>query len=103
MDQITYKQHLTSCKIAILQGGWGGVSEASDLGCRIVAVPRMKGLEHYHDQEQLIRQLEKDGVCLGCYDMSSLYDVIERARTFEFKPIKRGDASQLINDFISSL
>lgn len=24
MDQITYKQHLTSCKIAILQGGWGG-------------------------------------------------------------------------------
>lgn len=103
ISQSDYKTYLRRCSIAILQGGWGGVSEASDLGCKVVAVPRIKGFEHYHDQEQLIRKLEEEGVCLGCYDTDELLSVVIKARTYSFKPILRGDASKVINDFISSL
>lgn len=102
MDRNTYISHLRGCEIAILQGGWG-VSEASDMGCKVIAVPRRKGEEHYHDQGQLIRKLEEDGVCLGCYDTANLIDLMIKAKIYPFKPIKRGDASKVINDFISSL
>lgn len=103
MDQKAYTSHLRGCSTAILQGGWGGVSEASDMGCKVIAVPRRKGDEHYHDQEQLIRRLEEDGVCLGCYDTATLVDLVDKAKTYPFKPIKRGNASKAINDFIASL
>ena len=103
MSQDVFKYHLSSCDIAVLQGGWGGVAEASCLGCRIVAVPRIKGVEHYHDQVQLIKALEEQDVLLGCYDISLLPEIIKKARTFKFKPIVRGDASALINDFIASI
>lgn len=103
IEQPDYKIYLKRCSIAILQGGWGSISEASDLGCRVVVVPRKKGSEHYHDQEQLVRRLEEDCVCLGCYDVEKLFEVVSKARNYPFKPIIRGDASKVINDFISSL
>lgn len=103
VNQFDYKKYLKNCSVAILQGGWGGVSEASDMGCRVVAVPRKKGLEHYHDQIQLIKKLEMEGICLGCYDTKGLLDIVNKARTYHFKPIFRGDASKIINSFISSL
>ena len=68
-----------------------------------MAVPRIKGVEHYHDQVQLIKALEEQDVLLGCYDISLLPEIIKKARTFKFKPIVRGDASALINDFIASI
>lgn len=103
LEQTEYKTYLKYCSVAILQGGWGGISEASDIGCRLVVVPRLKGVEHYHDQEQLVRQLEKAGVCLGCYDVDTLPEIVNKARTYAFRPIKHGNASIIINGFISSL
>lgn len=103
MDKETFMANLKACEVAILQGGWGGMSEASDMGVRSVVIPRKNGVEHHHDQEQLVRALEKEGVVLGCYDTANLADVIEKAKTYDYKPIKRGDASKLINDFLNSL
>lgn len=103
LSQTDYISYLKKCSIAVLQGGWGGISEASDLGCKIVAVPRMKGIEHYHDQVQLIRALEKEGICLGCYDTDALIEIVDKARNYLFRPIARGNASKIINDFISLL
>ena len=103
MDKETFISYLKSCDVAILQGGWGGISEASEMGVRIVVVPRIKGIEHHHDQEQLVRALEADGVLLGCYDTKELPGIIEKAKSFDYKPIKRGDASKIINDFLNSL
>ena len=31
VNQFDYKKYLKNCSVAILQGGWGGVSEASDM------------------------------------------------------------------------
>ena len=103
MDKETFNSYLKSCEVAILQGGWGGMSEASDMGVRTIVIPRINGVEHHHDQEQLVRALEKEGVVLGCYDTKNLAFIIEKAKSFEYKPIKRGNASKLINDFLNSL
>lgn len=103
MDKDTFMSYLSSCEVAILQGGWGGISEASDMGVRIVVIPRIKGVEHHHDQEQLVRALEAEGVLLGCYDTKDLPSIIEKAKSFDYKPINRGDASKTINDFLNSL
>lgn len=103
IGQLEYKEYLKNCSVAILQGGWGGISEASDIGCKIVAVPRIKGLEHYHDQEQLVRELEKYDICLGCYDTGKLLDIVIKARNYHFKPIVHGNASGIINEFIIKL
>ena len=103
MDKETFISYLKSCDVAILQGGWGGISEASEMGVRIVVIPRINGVEHHHDQEQLVRALVAEGVLLGCYDTKELPDIIEKAKSFDYKPIKRGDASKIINDFLNSL
>lgn len=103
MDKETFISYLKSCDVAILQGGWGGISEASEMGVRIVVIPRINGVEHHHDQEQLVRALEAEGVLLGCYDTKELPDIIEKAKSFDYKPIKRGDASKIINDFLNLL
>ena len=103
MDKETFIRHLSSCEVAILQGGWGGMSEASDMGVRAVVIPRINGFEHHHDQEQLVRALEKERIVLGCYDVADLKSLIEKAKIYEYKRIRRGDASKLINDFLNSL
>ena len=103
LTQESFINNLTSCDVAILQGGWGGIAEASLLGARIVAVPRIKGIEHYHDQIQLIKALESQGVLLGCYDTEELQDIVKKANTYNFQPIKKGDAGEVINDFIRNL
>jgi len=103
MDKKSFLNYLQRCSVAILQGGWGGISEASDLSVRTVVVPRMKDIEHYHDQEQLVRALENDGICLGCYDINELPVIVEKARTFEYKPLARGNASVYINEFLERI
>lgn len=103
MDKTAFMNHLKSCEVAILQGGWGGMSEASDMGVKTVVIPRINGIEHHHDQEQLVRALEKEGIVLGCYDTKDLGTLIEKAKTYNFKRIIRGEAGRLINDFLNSL
>lgn len=102
MDKDTFFYNLQNCSVAVLQGGWGSISEASEMGVRIVAFPRQKGKEHHHDQIQLVRALEAQGICLGCYDESCLPQLIEKAKSYFFKPINRGSAEKDINDFLNS-
>ena len=103
MDKRTFISYLKSCDVAVLQGGWGSISEASDMKVRMVIIPRINGCEHHHDQEQLVRALEADGILLGCYDTKELAPLIEKAKKYDYKPIRRGDASTLINDFITKI
>lgn len=79
--------------ILVLQGGWGGMCEAVDKGKRVVVIPRINGVEHVHDQGQVVRKMEQLGCVLGVYDTKDLPNVIEKARTYIFKPLKRGNAS----------
>ena len=94
---------MKEASIVILQGGWGTISEAIMLGKRIVSIPRRVGQECKHPQDEIVKFLEEKGCLLGCYDTHKLPFIIEKARNYEFKSLKRGDASKAINDFISSL
>lgn len=78
--------------ILVLQGGWGGMCEAVDKGKRVVCFPRRDVVEHVHDQGQVVRKMEELGCVLGVYESSELASQIEKARTFDFKPLKRGNA-----------
>lgn len=96
------KEKLRECDVAILQGGWGTIAEASELGCRIVCVPRIKGEEHYHDQSQLVQAMERKGVLIGCYDIARLPVLVQSAKVKVFNQIETGDASRVINSYIDS-
>ena len=83
--------------VLILQGGWGGIEEAVDCGKRCVVIPRIEGLEHIHNQEQLVRKMDALGCIIGCFDENKLESCVERALTMEVKPLKKGDATESIN------
>lgn len=87
--------------ILILQGGWGGIEEAIDKGKRCVVVPRIEGAEHIHNQEQLVRKLDKMRCIIGCFNEEQLGECIKRARQMKVKPLEKGDATVCINNALN--
>lgn len=85
-------QLMDEADILVLQGGWGGICEAVDMGKRVVVLPRRNGVEHVHDQSQVARKMDELGCVICCMDEKNLPQMIEKARTFDFKPLKRGSA-----------
>ncbi len=83
--------------ILILQGGWGGIEEAVDKGKHCVVVPRIEGIEHIHNQEQLVRKLDSLGCIIGCFDINTLSDCIKNAKNMIVKSLDKGDATDIIN------
>jgi len=94
-------RYTKDASVLVLQGGWGGISEAIDLQKRIVVVPRIEGKEHIHNQEQLVKKLESLGCVIAVYNIKDLSAKIELAKTFNFKPLKRGKASDIITTKIN--
>lgn len=104
-------QYQDEASLLIMQGGWGSISEAIEKRKRIVIIPRYDGTEHIHDQFQLIRKLDEIGTVIGVFptvenptDFKNQYDetfnklcvAVEKARTFEFRQIKKGKAESMI-------
>ena len=83
--------------VLVLQGGWGSIEDAIDKGKHCVVVPRIEGLEHVHNQEQLVRKLDSLGCVIGCFDVSALYECIEKAKNMKVSSLEKGDASRIIN------
>lgn len=92
------RQYISEADVLILQGGWGAISEAMELGKRIVVIPRHDVTEHIHDQEQLIRKLDALGCVIGVFDERNLADAVERARTFNFQKLPKGNAESIIRE-----
>lgn len=95
---------INKADIIIMQGGWGAMCEAIDKRKRIIAVPRIEGVEHIHDQEQVVRKLESLNCIIGVYDIKNLSTAVEKARNFNFMPLVRGNASIIckkINEWFS--
>lgn len=95
------QKYVNDASILVLQGGWGAISEAIDLKKRIVVVPRIVGIEHIHNQIQLVKKLEALGCVLGVYDIQDLSTKIEEAKTYDFKPLHRGTATMIIKNKIN--
>ncbi len=90
------QQYIAQADILILQGGWGAISEAMERHKRIVAIPRYNKTEHIHDQFQLIRKLDSLGCVIGVFDEKNLLSAVERAKTFDFKQLQKGNAENII-------
>ena len=73
------RQHISEARLLILQGGWGAISEAMELGKRIVVLPRRDKEEHIHDQFQLIRKLDALGCVVGVFDERDLPAAVKKA------------------------
>lgn len=92
------QKYINEANILILQGGWGAISEAMEKKKRIVVIPRYDKTEHIHDQFQLIRKLDSLGCVIGVFDEKDLAEKIEKAKTFDFKQIEKGNAQSLIEE-----
>lgn len=90
--------YIDRASILILQGGWGAISEAMEKHKRIVVIPRYDKTEHIHDQFQLIRKLDNLGCVIGVFDEKELPEAVEKARSFEFKQIEKGNAEYIIRE-----
>ena len=90
------QQYIAQADILILQGGWGAISEAMEQHKRIVAIPRYNKTEHIHDQFQVIRKLDSLGCVIGVFDEKNLLSAVERAKTFDFKQLQKGNAENII-------
>ena len=88
--------YIDRASILILQGGWGAISEAMEKHKRIVVIPRYDKTEHIHDQFQLIRKLDSLGCVIGVFDERELPLAVEKARTYDFQQMPKGNAETLI-------
>lgn len=86
------KKLINEAEVIVMQGGWGAIREAIDMGKRVIAVPRIEGVEHVHNQEQIVRKLESQGNILAVYDIKELPKIIKKSKTFMFKPLEHGNA-----------
>lgn len=89
-------EYQDKASVIIMQGGWGAMLECIDAGKKVIAVPRIEGLEHIHNQEQVVRKLDKLGCVIGVYDIAQLPRAIERARTFTPCSLERGNGANVI-------
>ena len=90
--------YIDRASILILQGGWGAISEAIEKHKRIVLIPRYVKTEHIHDQFQLIRKLDSLGCVIGVFDERELPLAVEKARTYDFQQMPKGNAETIIRD-----
>jgi len=103
MDHDELIATIEKASLVILQGGWGTISESIALGKRIVSIPRRVGQECNHPQEEVVRHLEEMGCLIGCYDEATLPQMVEKAKHFEPKPLIKGNAAGVINEFLESI
>lgn len=96
------QKYISEADILILQGGWGAISEAMEMKKRIVVIPRHDKTEHIHDQFQLIRKLDSLGCVIGVFDEKNLTEAVAKARTFDFKQLKKGNAETMIRQKLNS-
>lgn len=92
------QKYISEADILILQGGWGAISEAMEMRKRIVVIPRYDKTEHIHDQFQLIRKLDSLGCVIGVFDEKELPVAVEKAKSFDFKCLEKGNAEVLIRE-----
>ena len=70
------KRYMEEASMVILQGGWGTINEAMEMGKRIVVMPRHNHTEHIHDQFQLVKKLDSMGCVVGVFDEKLLAEKI---------------------------
>lgn len=96
------QDYIAKADVLILQGGWGAISEAMERKKRIVVMPRHDKTEHIHDQFQLVRKLDVLGCVIAVTDGNMLTEAVEKARTFVFGQLPKGNAENIIKSQLKS-
>lgn len=96
------QKYIADADILILQGGWGAISEAMEQRKRMVVMPRHDKTEHIHDQFQLVEKLDAMGCVIAVLDEKDLPEAIERAKLYDFKQIKKGNAENTIREALNN-
>ena len=96
------QKYIADADILILQGGWGAISEAMEQRKRMVVMPRHDKTEHIHDQFQLVEKLDALGCVIAVLDENDLPKAIERAKLYDFKQMKKGNAENTIREALKN-
>ena len=96
------QKYIADADILILQGGWGAISEAMEQRKRMVVMPRHDKTEHIHDQFQLVEKLDTMGCVIAVLDEKDLPEAIERAKLYDFKQMKKGNAENTIREALNN-
>jgi UDP-N-acetylglucosamine transferase subunit ALG13 len=82
---------LNSSRIVITHGGIGSIFSALRKGKKVIVVPRMRKFgEHSDDHQiQVAKELEKQGMIIGVYDIEDLEEAIKKSKNFAFKPLRK--------------
>ena len=96
------QKYIADANILILQGGWGAISEAMEQRKRMVVMPRHDKTEHIHDQFQLVEKLDALGCVIAVLDENDLPKAIERAKLYDFKQMKKGNAENTIREALKN-
>lgn len=96
------QKYIADADILILQGGWGAISEAMEQRKRMVVMPRHDKTEHIHDQFQLVEKLDALGCVIAVLDENDLPKAIERAKLYDFKQMKKGNAENTIREALNN-
>lgn len=98
---------IDQAELVIAQGGYGSIMDCIERGKRIVAVPRKRELNECKDdglgQEELVRELDKEGKLVGVYDINDLPKMIEKARRLHFSLSVNDKIQSLILDFVKKV
>jgi UDP-N-acetylglucosamine transferase subunit ALG13 len=93
---------IKEASLVITQGGFGSIADCLREGKRIVAVPRNPELQESHDiQEEIVRELERQGRLVGVYEIEELPAAISKAKIAVFKQGTPHQVTGIINRFIN--
>lgn len=93
--------------IVITHGGTGAIIGAVKRGKKVIAVPRLsKYGEHVDDHQiQLLKEFDKMGIILVCYDINRLGDTYKIINNIELNPYKSNQKTILksIDNFLQQI
>jgi len=96
-------EKVRQAEIVITQGGFGSIADCLIEGKKVIAVPRKPELNEAPDrQEELVRELEKQGRIIGVYEIENLPAAIELARNSNFEKGNAHRIPSLIREFIKN-
>ena len=98
---------ISRADVVITHGGFATISDCLGLQKKIIAFPRRNdGVECYDSgsgQEEIVRQLEKEGKLVGVYDERDLPGALEKARLLNTCKASGTEIPNLILDFVKAI
>jgi UDP-N-acetylglucosamine transferase subunit ALG13 len=101
VNRTTLFSKIMESDLVITHGGFGSIHDALECRKPVVAVPRQPHLGESQDvQEELVRELEKDGKVVAVYDIDKLYDKIQYAYSNKLNYNSKNNINEIINNYL---